>query len=625
MIETNNFKSESRKFNSLLDECLKSKNKYQDEEFKPCPDSLTGFCEPKLRSKYEKYCWARPEEYYTNPSILKQIGTNDIMQGALGDCYLLGTISAIAKYPERITRLFSSKTINNAGIYCVQICVTGIWEDVIIDDYFPCFKQSKKPAFANSESGDIWVMLLEKAWAKVHGGYHNISGGLVREVLRDLTGAPAETFFTKEHDLDFHWKNISEAIKNRFIMGCGSEDISKTGDDSQDKTSGIANTHAYSLIAVYEIKKEPSGKRVLRSGEPSSPYNDRIVKLRNPWGKGEWKGAWSDDSPEWTPKLKEELGFKAADDGMFHIGLKDFLEYFYDYQICYFNEAYNYSAQKFKSLTEEPTVIEFELKSPGEYYFSINQTNKRMFRPEDEYAYSQLTLFISRRRSNGSFKFIGSATKADKEMWFKANCEPGRYVAYVLTPWRRKVNEFSISVYGKSATNFNKIDLSNLPPTFFESLLMERTKKDKNTIRCFDAQGEPKIMYKLATEQDGFGCCYFSNESEETQLTATVDFTESTGVQILPPYAGQAPVVFVGPKEEKILVFRLKTSEAKASYKITSTFRRSIDVLINTANKQGQNQLTHRDISINSLPHQGGLSVALNNSSEDSTYIQTLS
>lgn len=30
---------------------------------------------------------------------------------------------------------------------------------------------------------------------------------------------------------------------------------------------------------------------------------ERLVKLRNPWGKGEWRGDWSDDSYKWTARL----------------------------------------------------------------------------------------------------------------------------------------------------------------------------------------------------------------------------------------------------------------------------------------------------------------------------------
>jgi hypothetical protein len=31
----------------------------------------------------------------------------------------------------------------------------------------------------------------------------------------------------------------------------------------------------------------------------------RLMKLRNPWGKGEWTGAWSDTSPEIEKYAKE--------------------------------------------------------------------------------------------------------------------------------------------------------------------------------------------------------------------------------------------------------------------------------------------------------------------------------
>ena len=35
--------------------------------------------------------------------------------------------------------------------------------------------------------------------------------------------------------------------------------------------------------------------------------NVRLVKIRNPWKKGEWKGRWSDNSDDWTEELRFEL------------------------------------------------------------------------------------------------------------------------------------------------------------------------------------------------------------------------------------------------------------------------------------------------------------------------------
>lgn len=55
----------------------------------------------------------------------------------------------------------------------MALCINGIWEDVVMDDLFPCINSYKevKPIFNHTKSNELWVMILEKAWAKIHGGY----------------------------------------------------------------------------------------------------------------------------------------------------------------------------------------------------------------------------------------------------------------------------------------------------------------------------------------------------------------------------------------------------------------------------------------------------------------------
>ena len=39
---------------------------------------------------------------------------------------------------------------------------------------------------------ELWVLLLEKAFAKIYGSYQMLEGGFTKDSLNDLTGAPVE-------------------------------------------------------------------------------------------------------------------------------------------------------------------------------------------------------------------------------------------------------------------------------------------------------------------------------------------------------------------------------------------------------------------------------------------------
>ena len=179
----------------------------------------------------------------------------------------------------------------------------------------------------------------------------NIDGGLIREALRDLTGAPCRSYFSSLDSAEVHWKRILEAEDNNWIMCAGSGDLAGTGNDARDKKTGLSGNHAYSLLAAYELENRGGGNyRIVSHKEKGSSRNERIVKMRNPWGKGEWTGAWSDnDSRRWTPQLKQMLDHGKDDDGVFFMPFSSFLKYFHDYQLCFYEDHYKYSAKRYNS------------------------------------------------------------------------------------------------------------------------------------------------------------------------------------------------------------------------------------------------------------------------------------
>ena len=54
----------------------------------------------------------------------------------------------------------------------------------------------------------MWVLLMEKAYAKLFGAYDKIDAGYESEAMRDLTGAPSESYDIKKAEET--WNFISE-------------------------------------------------------------------------------------------------------------------------------------------------------------------------------------------------------------------------------------------------------------------------------------------------------------------------------------------------------------------------------------------------------------------------------
>lgn len=159
------------------------------------------------------------------------------------------------------------------------------------------------------DQNETWVPLIEKAYAKAHGDYASLSGGWIGEGLEDLSGGVTTELFTSDIlDLDEFWANEMSRVNQEFLFGC-STGVLEYGNGDRN---GICEAHAYVVMDA----------RTLKSGQ-------RLVKLRNPWGKirkGIWEGAWSDGSKEWTPEVVQELGHTFGGDSVFWISFEDMIQ-----------------------------------------------------------------------------------------------------------------------------------------------------------------------------------------------------------------------------------------------------------------------------------------------------------
>lgn len=123
--------------------------------------------------------------------------------------------------------------------------------------------------------------------------------------MEDLTGGVTAQILSADIlDRDAFWKDLLLANQD-YLFGAATLQI---GDTSHRQ--GVHKDHAYSVLKAVEVK----GKR--------------FVLCRNPWGKSEYTGPWSDGSKEWTPEWLSLLDHKFGDDGQFWMEYKDFLKVF---------------------------------------------------------------------------------------------------------------------------------------------------------------------------------------------------------------------------------------------------------------------------------------------------------
>ncbi|XP_020089245.1 calpain-type cysteine protease ADL1 [Ananas comosus] len=304
----------------------KGETQFTDQEFPPNDRSL--YVDPgnpplKLQVVSE---WTRPIDIVKECGVGFQpclysgtVNSSDVCQGRLGDCWFLSAVAVLTE-ESRISEVIITPEFNEEGIYTVRFCIQGEWVPVVVDDWIPC-ESPGKPAFATSKKrNELWVSILEKAYAKLHGSYEALEGGLVQDALVDLTGGAGEEIDMRSAQAQIDlasgrlWSQMLHFKQEGFLLGAGSP----SGSDVHISSSGIVQGHAYSILQVREVD------------------GHKLVQIRNPWANEvEWNGPWSDSSAEWTDRMKHKLKHvPQSKDGIFWMSWQDFQIHFRSIYIC---------------------------------------------------------------------------------------------------------------------------------------------------------------------------------------------------------------------------------------------------------------------------------------------------
>lgn len=419
---------------AVMDACKRAGiSKFIDVEFYPDDNALYTNAS---RSDGPPVIWRRIQ----HPTLFSDgISPLDVQQGALGDCWFLAALAAVAEFPELIKEIFAESSYNEYGVYEISCFKNGLQTQVIIDDLFPCDPTTGEPCYSHTKTNELWVILLEKAWAKLHGSYEQLESGMPHQAIMDLCGGPS-----KYINLQREWTpNLFETLCKwdncGYIMCAGTPGVDDmTKSKARRPKGGIVPGHAYTLLSAKQ------------------KGDIKLVKLRNPWGTYEWQGDWSDESDLWTPEMKAY--FKPdgdAEDGTFWMCEDDFRQHFVDLGVvCERHQPFRLpwaEARTQVTLTASDvveTVVEFHVDVPAAGFVSLLQVDSRIngSKPYVPLAFAIYGPCDANRMPNK--EVLRSECLAMRELAVeveeKAPLEPGSYVVVVFN--KVKSSETSVTV-----------------------------------------------------------------------------------------------------------------------------------------------------------------------------------
>ena len=376
---------ETRLF-KIIENLIADRLNFIDEEFIHDNESIVNTESKTLQDlkDLDNVQWLRPadfmsQELSTNISLFEGIDLGSVSNSPLAGCDLYSALAVMVEHPQRLLKVFNSKEVNPQGAYSVSLLVSGVTVEILLDDYFPCSKDSQ-PLFSKTSNNELWFILTEKAFAKLYGTYTEIKNIQITDALEHITGMPTSQHSLRDMKMDELWALMLENDKKNYISCAGS----------------------------FLTAGDPQKNRIFNISRLCETQQYRLIKLKNSFLDFEWNGMFDDNSKLWTKELKEEVGFFTGEKNCFFMEIKEFKKYFDFISVCYYNDSWARNSNEVTVDHKKETFFELDIDKEMDVFISVHQKLAQFIETEPGYDISPIDFLIAEEVENGSFKKIGN-------------------------------------------------------------------------------------------------------------------------------------------------------------------------------------------------------------------------
>jgi len=431
------------RLNEVLRDLELAENNFVDPEF---PHEMWYLedeeAEGALLAKFPNLGWSRPSEFMNSrvksPVLFEEFLPNKTAKTPLAGSEIYSALAVMAEYPQRLSSIFNTKEINKQGAYSVNFVVSGTRIEILLDDYFPSI-DGNQLLFSQPTEHELWFSLLEKAFAKLHGGYNGLESIGILEALETLTGMPVAQKSLKDVEEDKIWAKLVDYDKRNYIMCAG--EIRRYHTASRNRF--------FTIVNVFECQ------------------GLKLVKLRNHFQDFTWEGDFSAKSRLWTKELREEVGYHEMDTTCFYMNLRDFTREFDFLTVCHYHEDWNRYTVNTHTESNQANYYELIVEKETEAYISVHQKDPKFVEVESRYEISPVEMILAKDLDNRIFEsiavgerdaFLGKPTAYIHES-HRVKLEAGKYMLYVKARWlNNQKHDFTVNVLSSTPTKFSAVE-----------------------------------------------------------------------------------------------------------------------------------------------------------------------
>jgi len=290
--------------------------KSMKDNFRLGPDRLREALRSIVSPELTAEGWEPPQTSWVDMGDFFEEATEpgDPVQGALGDCYFIAALGAVAWARPYVIAHRNRRTgmHEEAFVDMVEFRPEGSIHPIEVSERLPVTPGVHRFKFAkSSEGGEVWPAVYEKAYAKWktgakhdHPEYPKIAGGDPVRACAELIGGSRHYLWTRNlSDLEL-WREVrkhsmgARTVDPMVAWTYPSSSAAPDKDVDYGKFRLVAN-HAYTVLGW------------------AFQQNNRYLVLRNPWGThiptqdvlgGDW---YAHDVSYWRPVKLNNRGFFA--------------------------------------------------------------------------------------------------------------------------------------------------------------------------------------------------------------------------------------------------------------------------------------------------------------------------